>query len=235
MMRLVHSTIAVLVALLVTAALVSAGDAAVTPAVKNPERHTGFLADIKKMNGDIDLVFVGDSITDGWRGRGKATWQKDYAPLKALNLGISGDRTQHVLWRLQNGELDGYHAKLFVIMIGTNNRTDPAESVANGIQAIIKEIHAKQAQAKILLLAIFPRGEKANELRTKNEAVNAIIAKWDDGKNLRYLDIGPRFLAEDKVTLPKDIMADFLHPGAKGYEIWAEATAPLIKEMLGAK
>jgi lysophospholipase L1-like esterase len=221
--------------LLLLSGWVAAGQATTTPAIKDPKRHEGFLADIKKMNGDIDLVFVGDSITDGWRGGGKAVWQKDFAPLKALNLGIGGDRTQHVIWRLQNGELDGYKAKLFVIMIGTNNGGDSAADVAAGNEAIIKEIKAKQPQAKILLLDIFPRGEKPNKGREKNEEVNKLLAKMDDGgKTIKYLDIGDKFLTPDK-TLTKDIMPDALHPNAKGYEIWAEAIMPSVKEMLGAK
>ena len=229
------SLLAVLVTALVGGVVVNAGEKkTTTPAQKDPKRHEGFLADIKKMGDKIDLVFVGDSITDGWRGGGKAVWTKDFAPLGALNLGISGDRTEHVLWRMQNGELDGYKAKLFVIMIGTNNGGDSAEDVAAGIEAIVKEIKAKQPQAKVLLLDIFPRGEKPNPARAKNEKVNAIIAKWDDGKTLKYLDIGDKFLTADK-TLTKEVMPDALHPNAKGYEIWAEAVLPTIKEMMGAK
>src|SRR5579862_6900548 len=106
------------------------------PAQKDPNRHTEFLNDIKKMHGRVNLVFVGDSITDGWRWGGKAVWDKNFdTHHDALNLGVSGDRTEHVLWRLQNGELDGYQAKLFVIMIGTNNGGDSAADVAAGIQA----------------------------------------------------------------------------------------------------
>ncbi len=226
------SLFAVLVVALAGGTLVSAGERkTTTPAQKDPKRHEAFLADIKKMGDKINLVFVGDSITDGWRGGGKAVWAKDFAPLGALNLGIGGDRTEHVLWRMQNGELEGYKAKLFVIMIGTNNGKDPAEDVAAGIEAIVKEIKAKQPQAKILLLDIFHRGEKPNPAREKNEKVNAIIAKWDDGKTLKYLDIGDKFLAADK-TLPKDIMPDFLHPSEKGYEIEAAAIKPAILEMM---
>ena len=203
------------------------------PVEKNPERHTGFLADIKKMDGAIDLVFVGDSITDGWPSGGKAIWQKSFAPLKALNLGISGDRTEHVLWRMQNGELDGYKAKLFVIMIGTNNGNDSAPDVAAGIEAIVKEIKTKQPQARILLLGIFPRGEKPNPARAKNDEVNALVAKLDDGKTLKYLDIGDKFLDADK-NISKDIMKDFLHPTAAGYDVWEKAIEAPIKQMLGA-
>ena len=201
------------------------------PAEKDAPRHTGFLADIKKA-GEINLVFVGDSITDGWRGGGKAIWQKHFAPFKALNLGISGDRTEHVLWRMKNGELDGYKARLFVIMIGTNNGGDSAQDVAAGIEAIVKEIKTKQPQARILLLGIFPRGEKPDATRAKNDEVNTIIAKMDDNKTLKYLDIGDKFLTPDK-TLTKEIMPDFLHPNSKGYDIWAQAIEPTVKQLLG--
>jgi len=206
----------------------------VKPAQKDPKRHEGFLADIKKMKGEIHLVFIGDSITDGWRGGGKAIWQKEYGHHKALNLGIGGDSTQHVLWRLQNGELDGYKARLFVIMIGTNNGGNSAADVAAGIEAIVKEIKTKQPQARILLLGIFPRGDKPNDHRTKNDETNKLIAKLDDGKTLKYLDIGDKFLNPDK-TMSKDIMPDFLHPNAKGYEIWAEAIRGAVKQMMGVQ
>lgn len=207
---------------------------AMAPAIKDPHRHDGFLEDIKK--GSNDLVFIGDSITDGWRGGGKKTWDEAFAPLKALNLGIGGDRTQHVLWRLQNGELAGYEAKLCVIMIGTNNGGDSKEDVAAGITAIVKEIQTRQPKSKILLLGIFPRGPLANDRgRAKNAQVNEIIAKLDDGgKTIKYMDIGDKFL-DAKKDLPKDIMPDALHPNAKGYQIWADAILPTVKEMMGVK
>ena len=205
------------------------------PAEKDAPRHTGFLADIKKMNGNVELVFVGDSITDGWRGGGKSVWQKYFSKEHPLNLGISGDRTEHVLWRMKNGELDGYKARLFVIMIGTNNGGDSAADVAAGVTAIVKEIKDKQAQAKILLLGIFPRSEKPDATRQKNDGVNKIIAKLDDsGKTLKYMDIGDKFLTADK-TLSKDIMPDFLHPNLKGYDIWAKAIDDTVKQMLGGQ
>ncbi|MGD0090818.1 MAG: GDSL-type esterase/lipase family protein [Planctomycetota bacterium] len=213
--------------------LLPAGElATTTPAIKDKNRHDGFLADIKKMNGNINLVFVGDSITDGWRGGGKTVWHKYFEQYRALNLGIGGDRTEHVLWRMQNGELEGYKARLFVIMIGTNNGNNSAGDVAEGITAIVKEIQTKQPQAKILLLDIFPRGEKPNPAREKNEEVNKIVAKLDDGKMLKYLDIGDKFLTADK-TLTKEIMPDALHPNLKGYEIWAQAILPTVKQMMG--
>ncbi|MBI3828424.1 MAG: GDSL family lipase [Planctomycetes bacterium] len=182
------------------------------------------------------MLFLGDSITDGWRGGGgKAIWDKAFAPLKAANFGISGDRTEHVLWRCQNGELEGYQAKLTVIMIGTNNGGDKAPDVAAGIEAIVKEVEKRQPASKILLLAIFPRGPDSKfPPRVKNEEVNKLISKLDDGKKIKYLDINPKFLTDDG-TLGKDIMPDLLHPNAKGYQIWADAILPVVKEMLGAK
>ena len=205
--------------------------AAATPAIKDPKRHEGFLAIAKK--GDVDLLFLGDSITDGWRGGGKKVWDEAFAPLKAANFGISGDRTQHVLWRIQNGELEGIKPKLAVLMIGTNNGNDTKEDVALGITTIITEIHKRLPETKVLLLGIFPRGAKAEDkARAKNHQVNEIVAKLDDGgKTVKYLDIGDKFL-DDKKDLPKDIMPDALHPNAKGYQIWADAILPTVKEMM---
>jgi len=196
------------------------------------KRHDGFVAIAKK--GGVDLLFLGDSITDGWRGGGKAVWEKNYTSLKAANFGIGGDQTQHVLWRLQNGELDGIKPKLAVLMIGTNNlggNTD--EEIADGIKAIVAELHKQTPETKLLLLGVFPRGMKAddkNRARIKN--INSIIAKLDDnGKTVKYLDIGDKFLEADG-TLPKSIMPDALHPNGKGYEIWSEAIAPTVTEMM---
>jgi lysophospholipase L1-like esterase len=203
------------------------------PVQKDPKRHDQFLEIAKK--GGVDLLFLGDSITDGWRGKnGKKVWDENFEPLKAANFGIGGDRTEHVLWRLKNGELEGITPKLAVIMIGTNNGKDSAEDVAAGITAIVKEVRTKSPTTKVLLLAIFPRGEKPNPGREKNDKVNEIVSKIDDKKDVKYLDIGAKFLAEDK-TISKEIMPDFLHLSEKGYQIWAEATLPTVKEMLGAK
>ena len=231
-------------AALLVAALPLSANTAIKPEPRDPnwvKRHEGFVQIAKQ--GGVDVLFVGDSITDGWRrlerGGGKATWDREFAPLKAANFGISGDRTQHVLWRLENGELDGIRPKAVVLMIGTNNtgferdgttpRNTPAETVA-GVDAILRKLRTSQPQAKILLLAVFPRGEKPDHpQRLQVNEINRGIAKLADGKNIRFLDINARFLAADG-TLPKEIMPDFLHPAEKGYEIWAAA----IKEPLAA-
>jgi lysophospholipase L1-like esterase len=194
------------------------------------DRHAQKLEVIKK--GDAKLLFIGDSITHGWEGEGKETWAKMYEPRHAVNLGYGGDQTQHVLWRLENGEIDGIKPTAAVIMIGTNNGGDSAENVAAGITAIVQKLQEKHPDIKILLLDIFPRGEKDNGHRQKNEKTNAIISKLDDGKKVFYLDIGPKFLTADG-TLTKDIMPDALHPNKHGYEIEAEAIEPSIKKIMG--
>jgi len=200
--------------------------------------NTGFVAAHERFlkiaqEGKAQLVFLGDSITAGWGGK-KEIWEKSFGAYMPANFGIGGDRTQHVLWRIQNGELEGIKPKAVVLMIGTNNSGgDPAEGIAKGITAIVETIREKQPQAKILLLAVFPRGEKAapNPGREKLKQVNEIIAKLDDGKNIHFLDIGSQFLQPDG-SLSKEIMPDFLHLSAAGYQIWADAISPKLAELM---
>jgi lysophospholipase L1-like esterase len=195
-------------------------------------RHEGFVQEAQK--GGIDILFMGDSITDGWRGRGKAVWNKYYAPRHAANFGIGGDRTQHVLWRMDHGELDGIKPKVVVLLIGTNNtgkNRNPVPETIEGVQAVVKELRAKLPASKILLLAIFPRSTLDNPQRAQVALINTVIAKLDDGKMVKYLDIDPKFIEADG-TLPKTIMPDLLHPNERGYQIWAEAMEPTLDEML---
>ena len=212
---------------------------AVTPMPRSGEswekRHASFNEAAKK--GDIDLVFIGDSITQGWEGAGKEAWQKHYAHRKPLNLGIGGDRTQHVLWRLDNGNIEGIKPKLAVVMIGTNNsngQDNTAEEIGEGIQAIVKKLRSDLPKTKVLVLAIFPRGEKPNSQREKNAAASKMAAELADDKMVFFMDIGEEFL-EDDGTLSKEIMPDYLHLSPKGYEIWASAIEPKVAELLGEK
>ncbi len=164
-------------------------------------------------------------------------WAKYYAPRKAVNLGFSGDRTQHVLWRLENGEIDGISPKLAVIMIGTNNsngKDNTAEEIADGIKVICRKLRKELPEMKILILAIFPRAPKPCPQRAKNEKASELASKIADGKMIHYLNINKQFLTEDG-TLTKEIMPDFLHPNTKGYEIWAKAMEPKIAELMGEK
>jgi lysophospholipase L1-like esterase len=188
--------------------------------------------------GGVDLVFIGDSITQGWEGKGKAAWEKHFAPRKALNLGYSGDRTEHVLWRLDNGELpDALQPKAFVVMIGTNNtghRMDKPEDIAAGVEGIVKKLTTARPQAKVLLLAIFPRGEKPEDAKRKNnDAANERLAKLAGGQ-VQFLDISASFLESDGM-LPKSIMPDLLHLNEEGYRRWAGALEAPVAAALGEK
>lgn len=210
---------------------------------KDGKINPGFIASHEKFvgiakEGKAQLVFLGDSITAGWAGAGKEVWAKSFSQYTPANFGIGGDRTQHVLWRILNGELETIKPKAVVLMIGTNNSgADPAEGIAKGVTKIVETIREKQPQAKILLLAVFPRGEKAssadkpNPGRDKLKVVNEIIAKLDDGKNIHFLDIGAKFMTPDG-TLTKDIMPDFLHLSPAGYQIWADAISPKLAELM---
>ena len=195
------------------------------------KRHQSMNKNAKKPH---DLLFIGDSITQGWEGSGKGTWEKYYANRKALNLGISGDRTEHVIWRLDNGNLRNQKkAKAAVVMIGTNNTghimQDPTE-VRDGVERIVSTLRARCPQAKILLLGVFPRGVKPGDAKRKNNLeINKLISKFHNGKRIHYLDISDRFLTAEGI-LTKEVMPDALHPKQKGYEIWAEAIEPKLKE-----
>ena len=223
-----------------TNATVAAINTATNPVPRDAgwvKRHEDFVK--LAQAGGIDLLFLGDSITDYWRSRGSNVWHSYYGERHAANFGISADRTQHVLWRMDHGELDGIHPKVVVLMIGTNNtgkekngspRNSNSETIA-GVQAVVARLREKLPDTKILLLGIFPRGTFDNPQRAQVALINTVIAKLDDGKLVKYLDIGPQFLDSDG-TLPKTIMPDLLHPNEKGYQIWAAAIEPTLAAML---
>ena len=186
---------------------------------------------------DVDLIFVGDSITHGFDRVGKEMWDKYYAPRNAVNMGISGDRTQHVLWRLRNGEIDGIDPKLAVLMIGSNNshkNDNTAEEIADGIKAICAEMRTRMPQTKILILAIFPLKEKPCPTRQKSDKASLLASEIADNDMIHYLNINQKFLTPAGVS-SKDIMPDFCHPNEKGYKIWAEAIEPKVAELMGEK
>ncbi|MGB6222770.1 sulfatase/phosphatase domain-containing protein [Haloferula sp.] len=211
---------------------------ATVPAHRNGEgwwqqRHASKVKEAKK--GGYELVFIGDSITQGFEGVGKVAWDEFYKDRKALNLGYSGDRTEHVLWRLMNGELENVDPKLFVLMIGTNNtghRQDPPEETAMGIQLILELLQDRKPDAEILLLSVFPRDPKPDgKLRKINEGINELIQPMADGKQVHWLDLSEVFLDDDGV-LPETVMPDSLHPKALGYDMWVEGMEPKIKDLL---
>jgi lysophospholipase L1-like esterase len=193
--------------------------------------HARFLQQAKQ--GNIDLLFFGDSITAGW-GQNEV-WKKYYTPLKAANFGIGGERTQHILWGIENGEVDGISPKVVVLLIGTNNLGgNTPEQIAEGITIIVRRLREKLPQSKVLLLGIFPREEKPGSMREKITQVNKTVSGLDDGKMIRYLDLGHKFMNAEGV-ISKEIMPDFLHLSVNGYEIWAESMQPLLTEMMGTE
>lgn len=197
-------------------------------------RHEALVAQAKA--GGIDVLFLGDSITEGWGSTGKSVWQKEFAPLKAANFGIGGDSTQHVLWRIQNGEMEGIRPRVVVLLIGTNNLDagHSPERIAKGVRTIVDEISNKSPQTRILLLGIFPRGEKPNPFRGKIREINGILAKMSDEKKIRVIDIGDRFVQSDG-TISREIMSDFLHLTPKGYRMWADAIREPLAKLMESK
>jgi lysophospholipase L1-like esterase len=185
--------------------------------------------------GNIDVLFMGDSITDWWRTpegqyAGKPVFDKYWGNQKVANFGIAGDTTQGVLYRLQNGEGQGFSPKAIMLMIGTNNtRANTAAEIAEGVGAIVAELQKDFPSAKILLLGIFPRSTPVDPVRAQLAEINTIISRLHDGNKVHYLDIGKIFL-DSNGNIPLDIMSDGLHPTTKGYELWAEA----VKEPLAA-
>jgi len=196
-------------------------------------RHREKLARVRQ--GDVDLVMLGDSITQGWEEAGRNVWQSYYAQRKAINLGFGGDRTENVLWRLQHGEVDGLSPKAVVLMIGTNNtghRMEDPKTTAKGVRAIVDELRERLPEANILLLAVFPREETPDApMRKLNRQLNRILAGFADGKQVFFLDLNEAFL-DEQGRLSREIMPDLLHPNEKGYRIWAEAMEPSLQKLL---
>ncbi len=205
-------------------------------------RQTQVLQRAKDAPGDYDLEFIGDSITQGWEGSGKNVWAEYYSKLKAINFGVSGDGTQHVLWRFENGQLDGIKAKVAIVMIGTNNSNknkDGTDSytdndILEGVTAIVQQIRTRQPDTKVLLLGIFPRAKTFNPQRGRLLEINQVLAKLDDGQHIFFLDFGSQYVENDG-SISKSIMPDALHPNEAGYKIWAAAMEPKLKELLAGK
>ena len=202
-------------------------------------RHQGF-ADFAKTN-EFDILFDGDSITDLWNVEqdpfgnpgGKNVFKKYFSDVKVANFGVSGDTTQGVLWGLQNGEGQGHKPKAVMLMIGTNNSgTYTAPEIAEGVGAVVLEMRKDFPNAKILLLAIFPRSVPGDPVRDKIAEVNRIISKLDDQQHVFFMDIGANFLGADGFFLPDAFRADNLHPQAKGYDIWGTAVQAKLAELM---
>lgn len=199
------------------------------------QRHEDKLLEKDAMK-RVDLVFLGDSITHSWETGGASVWDEYYQSRRALNLGFNGDRTEHVLWRLMNGEIDHIQPKLVVLLIGTNNtghRMDPAEETALGVESILSVVKRKLPNTVVLLLAIFPRSAKPTQrLRKLNDEVNQKIRLFENKINVFFLNINHLFI-DGEGELSSNIMADFLHPSDSQYQRMAEALEPMIAMFLG--
>jgi len=201
--------------------------------------HESFVKQAKQ--GGIDLLFLGDSITAGWLwgNGGLNIWNQVYVPRHAADFGIGYDRTQNVLWRITHGELDGIKPKVVVLLIGTNNcgneddgkPRNSTPEIIEGVTAVVREVRTRLPDSKILLFGIFPRGEKSDPVRDQVRAVNAALAKLDDGKMVKFMDIGSKFLEPDG-TLSRNIMPDLLHPNEKGFQIWSDAMESTLEKMM---
>ena len=211
--------------------------------------HESFLARGKA--GPIGLLFIGDSITAGWAPASRAhIWETYFGKYQPANFGIGGDQTQHVIWRIANGELDGITPKVTVLMLGTNN-TGPAPmghtaaEIAAADKKIVQLIREKIPGTKVLVLALFPRGARKDQqgviqdsaltdAARRTDVINAVnreLAKLDDGQNVRYLDINSVFVGQDG-KIPFSVMPDQLHPNTAGYQLWADAMKPMLEALM---
>ena len=203
------------------------------------ERHEAKLRE--KASRLADLVFIGDSITHGWDGSFRPgperVWSAYYGDRNALNLGFSGDRTEHVLWRLEHGEVDGLTPRAVVLMVGTNNIGHGGQTVAEaeaGVRAVCRSIRAKMPRAKLILLAVFPRQDKGPEVAAKVGDLNRRMAPLGREPGTTFLDINRAFLEPDG-SLSREVMYDLLHPGPVGYVRWAEALEPAMRRLFGPR
>lgn len=195
-------------------------------------RHEGFVEIAKQ--GNIDLLLHGDSITDWWvQGDNKTMFDKYFGRIRTANFAIAGDTTQGVLWGLRNGEGQGFQPKAVMLMVGTNNSgAFTAPEIAEGVGAVVLELRRNFPDAKILMLAIFPRSVPGDPVRDKIAEVNRIISRLDDRRHVFYMDIGDRFLDEKGFFLPDTFRPDNLHPIVKGYDIWGEAVSATLADWL---
>lgn len=213
-------------------------ESAVTPVnMSKNQRQKSFL----KLAQDprINLVFLGDSITENWLrddGRhGKPVWDRYFAGLHAVNFAVSGERTEHTLGRIEGGLLNKLNPTVVILLIGTNNIGHPSadlpEWAALGVRKVVSSIQSRLPDTKILLLGIFPRAEKDSQARKAVEKINSDICSLENGTSIRFLDLGPR-LIDSRGEIPTHIMPDGLHPNTRGYQIWAESMVPLLSEMM---
>lgn len=199
----------------------------VTRYLNNPNLLVFCTSQVASFNDrDADIIFIGDSITQGWLGKGKDVWNANFAPRNALDFGISGDQTQHVLWRMENYPIGRLHPKVAVILIGTNNQANSPAEIAAGVSAVITKTQTMFPGIRIILNSIMPN-LRDNE---RMMAADAILRSYDNGKTIFYLDLVP--LMTPVGDNWKGLGPDHLHPDASGYQLWADALLPLLNKLL---
>ena len=222
------------------------------PAAAAKPRHEVWLdahrkRDARLRDGNVDVLLIGDSITAGWNKQPNLI-KKFLGDLHVVNLGHPADKTENILWRLQNHSFEKIDPGVAVVMAGTNNSNrdeyTPGQ-IAGGVRAIVAEIRKKLPQTRILLLGIFPRGSQEHRIEIKQgrtaagmnpqwvkiDTANRMISALADGQMVVYLNINREFLSE-KGELPVEVMPDLLHPNERGYEIWGRTKQPVVREMI---
>jgi len=224
-------------------------ESAVTPlfASWHKSQNDQIMADLKKSGGDVGFLLIGDSIIAGWPSKGRASYAT-FQKWKPLNMAISAEHTEHILYRLLNGNIEGIKPKAAMILIGTNNLghepKEKAEWVTAGVKKVIDTVRAKSPGTKILLLAMFPRGAEkkgadgifkntkpTDSIRQRTVEANKLLASIADNKMVFFMDIGDMFVAADG-SIKTEIMPDNLHPNEAGYQLWLAAVKPKLDELM---
>lgn len=194
------------------------------------EQHEAYAERARR--GGIDLLFLGDSLTYAWNFDGREIWATDFVPLGGVTFGIGGDRTGDVLWRVEHGEVEGSGAATVVLEVGTNDLAvgAGAEATADGVEACVRAIQAKVPRATVVVMGIFPRGmgDGTMPMRRLIAGVNARLAKLDDRKRVRFLDLTPGFLDSAGAVRPELYHPDLIHLSAAGYRVWSDGLRPLL-------
>jgi lysophospholipase L1-like esterase len=197
-------------------------------------RQDEVLRRVREANAPVRVVFLGDSITQGWEDAGAAAWERDFAPLGALQIGVGGDRTEHVLWRLEKAPLTTLDPRVIVLMIGTNNAStgrDSGELIVRAVRAVVDTLLTQCPRARVIVLDLPPRGQRMNPLRGLVLQVNQALSQvpWND--RVSFLRVGDEFVRGDG-SLDEAAMPDFLHFSPAGYERWAGSIRPAVSSAL---
>lgn len=196
------------------------------------ERYKSLDAQAKEKQPPV--IFLGDSITDGWNGEGRSVWEKEIAPFHAINFGMGANRIEHLLWQVQHSALGtDYQPRLAVVLIGANNifKIHSIVDIEGGMKSLLDDLRTRAPKMKVLVQGVFPTGRQPGLRRLETKEINRRFARLCDGKQVIFFDFGDHLLTKEGV-IPPEVSADATHLTAKGYEIWAENVVPKLKELL---